>query len=69
MNGSLLLLHGSMDDNVHSQNTFMFVKDALEANKDVEWYIYPGKNHGIYGDGYRKHLYKKIFWIQELLFK
>ena len=61
MNGSLLLLHGSMDDNVHSQNTFMFVKDALEANKDVEWYIYPGKNHGIYGDGYRKHLYRKIF--------
>ena len=61
MEGSLLLMHGTGDDNVHSQNTTHFVQSALKAGKDVEWFQYPGRNHGIYGGGARKHLYKKMF--------
>ena len=60
MKGSLLLMHGSNDDNVHLQHTSKFVNHALNLGKDVEWYYYPNKNHGIYGGGSRKHLYKKM---------
>ena len=60
MKGSLLLMHGSNDDNVHLQHTSKFVSHALSLGKDVEWYSYPNKNHGIYGGGSRKHLYQKM---------
>ena len=60
MEGKILLIHGSADDNVHSQHTIKFVQAALRADKDVEWYLYPNRNHGIYGGGARKHLYKKM---------
>ncbi len=60
MEGSLLLMHGTRDDNVHAQNTNQFVQKALQAGKDVEWFQYPGRNHGIYGGGARDHLYKKM---------
>ena len=60
MNGSLLLMHGTSDDNVHSQHTNHFIEAALAAKKDIEWYQYPGQNHGIYFGGAREHLYKKM---------
>ena len=60
MEGSLLLMHGTNDDNVHLQHTSKFVNQALNLGKDVEWYSYPNKNHGIYGGGSRKHLYQKM---------
>ncbi len=60
MKGSLLLMHGSNDDNVHLQHTSKFVNHALSLGKDIEWYNYPNKNHGIYGGGSRKHLYQKM---------
>ena len=60
MRGSILLMHGTQDDNVHAQHTTKFVQAALKAGKDVEWYHYPDRNHGIYGGGAREHLYKKM---------
>lgn len=60
MKGNLLIMHGSNDDNVHMQHTSKFVDRALILGKDVEWLIYPDRDHGIYGKGARKHLYKKM---------
>jgi len=60
MKGKLLMMHGSEDDNVHSQHTTQFVNKALRANKNVVWHQYPGRNHGIYGGGARKDLYDKM---------
>jgi len=60
MEGSILLMHGTEDDNVHAQHTTHFVQAALKAGKDVEWFKYPGRNHGIYGGGAHEHLYKKM---------
>ena len=60
MSGSILLMHGTEDDNVHAQHTNQFIQSALRQGKDVEWYQYPGRNHGIYGGGARKHLYGKM---------
>ena len=60
MEGSLLLMHGVADDNVHVQHSNRFVQAAIKAKKNIEWYYYPERNHGIYGSGAREHLYKKL---------
>lgn len=56
----LLLVHGSADDNVHYQNTMEMVSALVEANKDFDLFIYPNKNHGIYGGNTRLHLYEMM---------
>ena len=60
MEGKLLIMHGTEDDNVHSQHTNHFVQKALRANKNIDWYQYPGRDHGIYGGGARRDLYGKM---------
>ncbi|MCF8413311.1 MAG: S9 family peptidase [Melioribacteraceae bacterium] len=44
--GKLLLVHGTMDDNVHVQNTIQLVDKFIDLNKDFEMMLYPGERHG-----------------------
>ncbi len=60
LEGSLLLAHGISDDNVHVQNTYKMVDALLRANKEYEFYAYPQKSHGIWGDEHRIHLFNRI---------
>ena len=60
LKGNLLLVHGSADDNVHYQNTMDMITALVKADKQFDLYIYPNKNHGIYGGNTRYHLYKKM---------
>ena len=60
LNGNYLLIHGSADDNVHVQNTMEMISALVKANKQFDLFIYPDKNHGIYGGNTRYHLYKKM---------
>lgn len=60
MEGAYLLVHGSADDNVHVQNTMRMISALVAANKQFDMFIYPDKNHGIYGGNTRYHLYKKM---------
>ncbi len=48
LRGHLVLLHGSMDDNVHMQNTMQFVWELQKAGKqNFELMIYPKSRHGL----------------------
>jgi len=47
--GGLRITHGSMDDNVHMQNTIQFVSRVQDAGKKVELMVYPGERHGYRG--------------------
>lgn len=58
--GNYLLIHGSGDDNVHYQNTMEMVNALVNANKQFELFIYPNRNHGIYGGTTRLHLFNKM---------
>jgi dipeptidyl-peptidase-4 len=44
--GKLLLYHGTMDDNVHLQNSIQLVKKLQENKKDFDFMVYPGGRHG-----------------------
>jgi len=58
--GKYLLIHGGGDDNVHVQNTMEMVSALVKADKQFDLFIYPDKNHGIYGGNTRFHLYTKM---------
>jgi len=45
--GELRLIHGSIDDNVHLQNTLQVVDILTANNHQFELMIYPGSRHGI----------------------
>ncbi len=60
LKGKYLLIHGSADDNVHYQNTMEMITALVKANKQFDLFIYPDKNHGIYGGNTSYHLYTKM---------
>jgi dipeptidyl-peptidase-4 len=44
--GLLRIYHGTMDDNVHLQNSLQLVKKLQESKKHFEFMVYPGGRHG-----------------------
>jgi dipeptidyl-peptidase-4 len=58
LEGDLLVVHGSGDDNVHYQNTEALVNELIRADKQFDLMVYPNRSHGIFeGPGTRRHLY------------
>ena len=49
LKGKLLLIHGSIDNNVHPANTTMLVDALIKADKNFDLMMYPGNRHGIRG--------------------
>jgi dipeptidyl-peptidase-4 len=60
LKGKYLLIHGSGDDNVHYQNAMEMVNALVKANKQFDLFIYPNRNHGIYGGNTRNHLFQMM---------
>ncbi|HUK73972.1 MAG TPA: alpha/beta fold hydrolase [Candidatus Bathyarchaeia archaeon] len=60
LNGKLLEVHGTSDDNVHMQNTIQMVNNLIDAGKQFQLMMYPGKTHGIAGKAARDHLFHLI---------
>jgi len=61
LEGDYLLIHGTGDDNVHSQNSMQMVNALVEANKQFDLFVYPDRAHGINkGNNTRLHLYSKM---------
>lgn len=57
LQGNLLYIHGTGDDNVHYQNAEMLVNELIRHNKQFEYMIYPNRSHSINeGEGTRRHL-------------
>jgi len=68
LKGSLLLVHGTSDDNVHFQNTIQMTDALIRAGKQFRLMVYPDKTHGIAGTAARTQLFHMMedFWNKEL---
>lgn len=60
LQGNLLLIHGTSDDNVHVQNSMEYVRALINADKHFDMFIFPDKNHFISGSNSRMYLYNKV---------
>jgi dipeptidyl-peptidase-4 len=68
--GVLQLVHGTMDDNVHMQNSIQLLSALQDQDKQVEFMLYPGGRHG-WGGAKGKHFndLKNQFIYKHLLEK
>lgn len=57
LQGNLLYVHGTGDDNVHYKNAEELLNALIRYNKIFQFMAYPNRSHGIYeGEGTRQHL-------------
>jgi dipeptidyl-peptidase-4 len=68
LHGSLLLVYGSYDDNVHPVNGEAFADALIAAGKKFERMTYPMRQHGIADKAATLHLYRLMvdFWKAHL---
>lgn len=69
LHGDLVEVHGTVDDNVHMQNTIQMINSLIKAEKQFTLLLYPDKTHSISGPVARTHLFTRIheFFRQELV--
>ena len=60
LSGSLLIIHGSADDNVHYRNVSEYTEALVHADKDFRQLTYTNRNHSIYGGNTRNHLFRQL---------
>jgi dipeptidyl-peptidase-4 len=61
LQGRMLLLHATMDDNVHIQNSVQFAYELQKAGKPFEMMVYPKSRHGIVDGRLNSHLRQLMF--------
>lgn len=69
LQGNLMLIHGTGDDNVHYQCHEMLVNELIKHNKMFSMMSYPMRAHGIYeGENTTFHLYQTMlkYWLENL---
>ena len=69
LEGNLLIIHGTVDDNVHYQSFEMLVDELIRHNKLFSMMAYPMRAHSIkYRDNTSLHLYRTMekFWKENL---
>jgi dipeptidyl-peptidase-4 len=69
LQGRLLIIHGSGDDNVHYQGTERLVNRLVALGKPFDMMVYPNRSHAISeGEGTSAHVYQLIarYFVEHL---
>ena len=56
LSGKLLLIHGTIDDNVHMQNSIQFIYELEKAGKQFQFMTYPKSRHGVTDQALVRHM-------------
>lgn len=67
LKGKLLLIHGTADDNVHVQNSYVMAEALVKAGKRFDMMIYPNDNHSMAPSGSGQVIDKIIDYVVENL--
>jgi dipeptidyl-peptidase 4 len=59
LKGKLMLIHGTSDDVVLWQHSLSFLQQAVTDGVQVDYFVYPGHQHNVFGKD-RVHLYRKV---------
>lgn len=58
LEGKLLLIHGTGDDNVHYQGSELLINELVKHNKQFDFMAYPNRSHSLKeGEGTQLHLH------------
>lgn len=52
LEGKLLLMYGTLDDNVHPNATPLVIGELIEHNEDFDLPVVPNRNHGYANEPY-----------------
>ncbi|MGZ4815971.1 MAG: S9 family peptidase [Terriglobales bacterium] len=68
LHGTLLLIWGTYDDNVHPQNEQAFINELIAKGKPYHTMIYPMRKHGFVDKPAQVHLHNAMleFWKENL---
>ncbi len=68
LQGDLLLLQGTADDNVHLMNSISLLQAFIDAGKHVDYFVYPDARHGVRGIPGERDLYTRMLdWWERTL--
>jgi dipeptidyl-peptidase-4 len=68
LQGSLLILQGTSDDNVHLMNSLSLLDAFMRAGKHVDYFVYPGERHGPRKIAHRRDVYSRMLdWWERTL--
>jgi len=68
LEGALLLAHGTMDNNVHLQNSLQLIGRLAAADKRFELMIYPNTRHGVRRSKFALHFHRlKVEFLKRYL--
>jgi dipeptidyl-peptidase-4 len=59
LKGKLLIVHGTADDNVHIQNSYLMSDALVHAGKQFDMHVYTDDNHSMVPNG-RNHIYEMM---------
>ena len=69
LEGKLLIIHGTGDDNVHFQGTERLINELVKHNRQFDLMSYPNRRHGIVeGEGTSLHMHSMMtnYFIEHL---
>lgn len=52
LEGHLLLMYGTLDDNVHPNANLLLIDELIEHNKQFDLLVLPNRNHGFFNEPY-----------------
>lgn len=68
LHGRLLLIHGTLDDNVHPQNSMQLAYELQKAGKPFRMMVYPRSRHAVGDSDQQRHLKATMLeFIEETL--